>query len=223
MKIQGKTVNIFKAENTDAPLVILNNYRKSNGAIYKKCKELGCPDFTLVEVSDLNWDDDMSPWAIPPISENDTPCGGKADEYLALLLNEIIPVVKSELIAEPRSVMLAGYSLAGLFALYAVTKCDLFTAVASCSGSMWFPDFMEYITKYDTTKLPRAIYFSLGDREAHTNNKILQTVEDHTRAIEKHLAEHGINTVFELNKGNHFQQGALRTAKGIKWILEESK
>ena len=161
MTIQGKTVDIFKAENTDAPLVILNNYMKSNGEIYKKCKELGCPDFTLAEISGLNWDDDMSPWAIPPISENDTPCGGKADAYLTLLLNEIIPTVKTELNAEPRSIMLAGYSLAGLFALYAVTKCDLFTAAASCSGSMWFPDFKEYITKFDTTKLPRAIYFSL--------------------------------------------------------------
>ena len=149
--------------------------------------------------------------------------GIRADEYLELLLDEIIPAVKTELNAEPKVVMLAGYSLAGLFALYAVTKCDLFTAAASCSGSMWFPDFKEYITKFDTTKLPRTIYFSLGDREAHTKNKILQTVEGHTRAIEKHLAESGINTVFELNKGNHFQQGALRTAKGIKWILEESK
>ena len=87
--------------------------------------------------------------------------GIRADEYLELLLDEIIPAVKTELNAEPKVVMLAGYSLAGLFALYAVTKCDLFTAAASCSGSMWFPDFKEYITKFDTTKLPRTIYFSL--------------------------------------------------------------
>lgn len=223
MNIHGKTIEIFKAENTVAPLVILNNYMKSNGEIYKKCKKLGCPDFTLVEISGLNWDDDMSPWAIPPISENDTPCGGKADEYLELLLDEIIPSVKAGLNNELQYMMLAGYSLAGLFALYAVTKCDLFSAVAACSGSMWFPDFKEYIMKYDAAKLPKTIYFSLGDREARTNNKILQTVEDNTREIEKHLAEHGINTVFELNKGNHFQQGALRTAKGIKWILEATK
>lgn len=223
MNIHGKTIEIFKAENTVAPLVILNNYMKSNGEIYKKCKKLGCPDFTLVEISGLNWDDDMSPWAIPPISENDTPCGGKADEYLELLLDEIIPSVKAGLNNEPQYMMLAGYSLAGLFALYAVTKCDLFSAVAACSGSMWFPDFKEYIMKYDAAKLPKTIYFSLGDREARTNNKILQTVEDNTREIEKHLAEHGINTVFELNKGNHFQQGALRTAKGIKWTLEATK
>lgn len=223
MNIHGKTIEIFKAENTVAPLVILNNYMKSNGEIYKKCKKLGCPDFTLVEISGLNWDDDMSPWAIPPISENDTPCGGKADEYLELLLDEIIPSVKAGLNNELQYMMLAGYSLAGLFALYAVTKCDQFSAVAACSGSMWFPDFKEYIMKYDAAKLPKTIYFSLGDREARTNNKILQTVEDNTREIEKHLAEHGINTVFELNKGNHFQQGALRTAKGIKWILEATK
>ena len=58
MTIHGKTIEIFKAENTVVPLVILNNYMKSNGEIYKKCKKLGCPDFTLVEISGLNWDDD---------------------------------------------------------------------------------------------------------------------------------------------------------------------
>lgn len=220
MEIEGKRIDIFKAENNTAPLVILNNYMRSSGDVYEKCKELGCPEFTLVEITGLNWDDDMSPWAIPPISENDTPCGGKADKYLDLLLNKIIPAVKAELNADPDTILLAGYSLAGLFALYAATKCDVFQAIASCSGSMWFPDFKEYIKKCDTSMLPKTVYFSLGDREAHTKNKILNTVEDNTREISDYLAENGINTVFEMKPGNHFKQGQLRTAKGIKWILE---
>lgn len=222
MKIDGKRIDIFKAENDNAPIVILNNYMRSNREIYKKCKELGCPDFTLVGITGLNWDDDMSPWAIPPTSEDDTPCGGKADEYLDLLLDKIIPAVKAELNTEAQTVLLAGYSLAGLFALYAATKCNTFKAIASCSGSMWFPDFKEYLMGYDALKLPKTIYFSLGDKEAHTKNEILNTVEDNTREISAYLAENGIDTVFEMNPGNHFKQGQLRTAKGIKWILERA-
>lgn len=37
---------------------------------------------------------------------------------------------------------IAGYSLAGLFALYALYKTDVFTRVASMSGSLWFPGIM---------------------------------------------------------------------------------
>ena len=70
--------------------------------------------------------------------------------------------------------------------------------------------------------LTRTIYFSLGDREAHTRNPILRTVEENTREISRCLAENGVNTVFEMNKGNHFQQSALRIAKGIRWILQSS-
>ena len=222
MDIQGKTVEIYPAQNANAPLVVLNNYVQSGGEIYQKCLQLGCPDFSLAEISGLNWNDDLSPWAIPSVGGNESPFGGKADDYLALLLGSILPAVKAKLNSQPSSVMLSGYSLAGLFALYAATKCDAFRAVASCSGSMWFPKFREYVAGCNASKLPRVIYFSLGDREARTKNQILQTVEDNTLAIKTNLAEKGIKTVFEKNKGNHFQQTALRTAKGIKWMLENA-
>ena len=222
MDIQGKTVKIHQAQNANAPLVVLNNYVQSGGEIYQKCLQLGCPDFSLAEISGLNWNDDLSPWAIPSVGGNESPFGGKADDYLALLLGSVLPAVKAKLNSQPSSVMLSGYSLAGLFALYAATKCDAFRAVASCSGSMWFPKFREYVAGCNASKLPRVIYFSLGDREARTKNQILKTVEENTLAIKTNLAENGIKTVFEKNKGNHFQQTSLRTAKGIKWILENA-
>ncbi len=221
MKIGSKTIEIYKAECADAPLVILNEYMPGNGEIYRKCRELGCPDFTLAEITGLAWNDDLSPWESPAIGAEDMPFGGKADAYLELLLGQILPAVIGEIGGEPKAVLLAGYSLAGLFALYAATKCDRFQAVASCSGSMWYPRFKEYILSCNAAKLPRVIYLSLGDREARTKNEILRTVENRTREIAEYLGENGIDTVFELNKGNHFQQGALRTAKGIRWILDK--
>ena len=218
--IDNKTIDIFPAETPNAPLVLLNSYMRSNGSILKKSKEIGCNDFTLVEISGLNWDNDLSPWTAPPIGKDDETFGGKADSYLELLLSKIIPAAKGELTTKPKAVLLAGYSLAGLFALYAAVNSNLFQAVASCSGSLWYPGFSKYIKEQDPAVFPKYIYFSLGDREARTKNEILRTVEENTREISAYLSEHGINTIFELNKGNHFQQGELRTAKGIKWILE---
>ena len=223
MKIGAKTIEIYKAQQADAPLVILNEYMPSNGAIYQKCLELGCPDFTLAEITGLDWNNDLSPWESPPIGAEDMPFGGRADAYLELLLGQILPAVIGETGAKPKAVMLAGYSLAGLFALYAATKCDAFCSVASCSGSLWYPGFVGYLTACNAEKLPRTVYLSLGDREARTKNETLRTVEERTRMTEQYLAASGVDAFFELNKGNHFHQGHLRIAKGIRWILEKHR
>jgi predicted alpha/beta superfamily hydrolase len=203
--------------------VILNSYIKYGAEVRKNCSELGCPDFTLAEISGFDWYDDMSPWAVPSVGGNEPQTGGKADACLELLTGKILPKIKDEAGVEPRCVMLAGYSLAGLFALYASTRCAEFRAVASCSGSMWFPGFREYIETRDAGVFPELVYLSLGDREARTGNELLRTVEENTAVISSVLARNGVKTYFEMNKGNHFKQSALRTAKGIKWILEEAK
>ena len=166
MEINGKTLDLYQAKTPGAPLVLLNSYMRSRGDVFQKCSELGCPDFSLAEVSGLNWDDDMSPWAFPPY-------GGRADDYLRELTEAVIPTAIAALGTEPQRMLLAGYSLAGLFALYAATKCDLFEAVASCSGSLWYPDFRAYITACDAAGLPKAVWLSLGDREARTRHPLL--------------------------------------------------
>ena len=61
----------------------------------------------------------------------------------------------------------------------------------------------------------------LGDTtEAKAKNKILSTVQDKTQSLFEFYKSKSIPAIFELNKGNHFTEAALRTAKGIKWILE---
>lgn len=59
------------------------------------------PDFTLVAISGLEWDHDMAPWDIPPISKKDTPCTGGADSYLGLLLSKIIPEAEKQISGTP--------------------------------------------------------------------------------------------------------------------------
>ena len=78
---------------------------------------------------------------------------------------------------------------------------------------------MEYCKRNDCRKLPDKIYFSLGDKEANTRNPILKTVEDNTRELSEYFKNLGSEVIFELNKGNHFTNTSLRSAKGIKAIL----
>lgn len=115
---------------------------------------------------------------------------------------------------------IAGYSLAGLFALYAMYRCDCFARVASISGSLWFPKFREYVLRHELMRQPEMLYMSLGDAEAKTKHAVLKTVQENTEAIVRRYQEVGVDVRWELNPGNHFRDVAMRSAKGIKAILE---
>ena len=144
-------------------------------------------------------------------------CG--ADDYLRLLTKEIIPAAEKEIGGIPCWRGLAGYSLAGLFALYAIYQTDLFSRVGSMSGSLWFPGMKEYIFSHEPQHQLDCIYFSLGDKESKTKNPILRTVQENTKEICAYYQRKGIDTVFRLNPGNHFVQSVERTAAGIDWLL----
>jgi predicted alpha/beta superfamily hydrolase len=216
----GRKGTLYCCEQTDTPLIILNNYSDDGSSVIRAMEGIGTPDCNLLVIGNLRWDHDMTPWYCPPISENDTPYTGGADEYLDLLLTQFLPNCRTVLHGEPCFTGIAGYSLAGLFALYAMYQCDTFDRVASMSGSLWFPGFKEYVLSHDLQKRPEKLYLSLGDREAKTRNPYLKTVQGNTEQIVSHYKQTGFDVTWELNPGNHFKEAALRSAKGIKAILE---
>lgn len=218
-QVGQKTVDVFQSENSNRPVVYLNTYGREGEAVFRQISAFGDLDFTLVAISGLQWEHDMAPWDIPPISSKDTPCTGGADAYLELLLTEILPQAEKTVLGTPLWRGIAGYSLAGLFALYSIYQTDFFSRAASVSGSLWFPDFPAFVRSHTPKQNPECIYFSLGDKEHKTQNPFLQTVRKNTEKIEAFLKQQGVDTTFQLNPGNHFQDAARRTAAGIRWIL----
>lgn len=218
-----KCVDVFQGKKKESPIVILNSFSRSEGSqVNHLLRQMTDRDFHLVSVSNLRWDDDMTPWPIPPIAPGDTPCGGKADTYLKELLDEIIPRVKRQLGVKQVPVWLTGYSLAGLFAVYAMYCTDAFSRIASVSGSLWYPDLMDFMKNHRMIGKPECAYFSLGDQEAHTDNEFLKPVQENTDRIQRYFGMEGTASVFELNRGNHYQNAEERMARGIRWILEEN-
>lgn len=222
LKVSDKTVTLYPAGKAHAPVVYLNTVRGEGAAVWNACQSLHSPPFSLAAVSGLDWDHDMSPWAIPPISASDRPCTGEADAYLALLTEEIVPAVKAELGEEPTFSALAGYSLAGLFALYAAYRTDVFLRFASASGSFWFPGFTEFVREQPMKARPEKLYFSLGNRESHTKNPFLAPVEKRTEWLYDWYRKQGVDTVYVQESGSHFHEPNLRMARGIRWILTEN-
>lgn len=218
-------ITVYRAPEVSEsmPIVYLNAGDDEGAVVWEACRALGCPAFTLAVISGLQWNNDLTPWPMPPIWKNDAPYTGGADEHLVLLTGEIIPAVENTLAEKPLYRVLAGYSLAGLFAVYAAYHTNAFARIVSASGSLWYPDFLEYTQSHALCRVPDKMYFSLGDREAKTKNRYLCLVEERTRMLCEKYSDQGIPTKFELNPGNHFMDADGRMARGIRWILEPVK
>lgn len=221
VSIDGKAVSVFLGNKPGIPSIYLNTYSDEGQKIYEAAQAVGCPPFNLVTVSDLAWSHDMAPWDSPAAFKNGESFTGGADDYLRLLVEEIIPRAEKELAGPPAWRGIAGYSLAGLFALYAIYRTDMFSRVGCMSGSLWFPGFKEYIFSHEPKSRPDCIYFSLGEKEAKTRNPVLKTVQENTEEIQTFYQNKGIDTVFQLNPGNHFVQRIERTIAGIQWLLSK--
>ena len=217
--ISGKAVDVFSETEPGTPIIYLNTFACEGQNVFKATRVAGSPPFTLVAISGLDWNRDMAPWDSPVAFKNGESFTGGANDYLRLLVEEIIPRVEKELPGPPAWRGIAGYSLAGLFALYAIYRTDVFSRVGCMSGSLWFPGFKEYIFSHEPKRRPDCIYFSLGDKEAKTRNSVLKTVQENTEEIQAFYQSKGIDTVFQLNPGNHFVQGIERTIAGIQWLL----
>ena len=223
LEIEGKKIALFGTEKTSSPLVILNTYGDEGQEVWNECQKLYCPPFCFAAISNLAWNNELSPWESPALYKNDGGFSGEADSYLSLLTDKVIPTVCDSMGTKPSYLALAGYSLAGMFAIYAAYRTDIFSRIVSASGSLWFPGFEEYVRFHDFIKKPDCIYLSLGDTEAKAKNRVLATVHDKTESLFELYKSLKIPVIFELNKGNHFTEAALRTAKGIKWILEQQR
>ena len=219
--VGGKTVSVFLANEPASPVIYLNTVSNEGQQVFEAAQAASRSPFTLVSISNLDWNHDMVPWDSPPVFRNAESCTGGADDYLRHLTTEIIPTAEKELAGVPSWRGIAGYSLAGLFALYAIYQTDMFSRVGCMSGSLWFPGFKEYIFSHEPKRQPDCIYFSLGDKEAKTRNPVLKTVQENTEEIRAFYQSKGIDTVFQLNPGNHFVQGIERTVAGIQWLLSK--
>lgn len=105
---------------------------------------VGLPcDVALIAID--NWDDDLTPWPAPGLYRGDADFKGLAAETLERLIGEALPAIEGDAGIAPSRRAIAGYSLGGLFSLYAFVNDRAFDAVASMSGSFWYPGWVDYL------------------------------------------------------------------------------
>lgn len=205
-------MNISRYGNPDADIVLIQPVDDHDLAGIEnevaEIQRLTDQDFCLIAIRVGNWNTDLSPWKAPAVFGKED-FGGGADRTLTEVLKYTEDPAKTYYIG--------GYSLAALFAVWAVYQTDVFRGAAAASPSVWFPGFADYM-KENRIRTGK-VYLSLGDREEKTRNPEMATVGDRIRDAYNLLKGQGVNTILEWNQGNHFRDADIRTAKGFAWVM----
>ena len=130
---------------------------------------------SLVNIGVDLWEENFSPWCAPRVFAKGPNFGDGAQKTLDTLINQVIPWTESELTKPPAYRVLVGYSLAGLFSLWAGVSQQVarvcqpddalsqpgpssqpgaphvdasvatFQRIGAVSGSFWFPGLLDYV------------------------------------------------------------------------------
>ncbi|MBQ9510645.1 MAG: esterase [Clostridia bacterium] len=179
----------------------------------------GTDDWCLASIKTENWNDDLSPWQTDAVFGKQG-FGGGARLTLDGVLN-IVEKLKTSLPAAVKKFFIVGYSLAGLFALWAAYQTNVFCGVAAVSPSVWFDGWTDYSSQNEIKT--KAVYLSLGDKEEKTKNPRMARVGDAIRTQYDVLSGAEVRCKLEWNSGNHFVESDRRVAKGVCWLIDVIK
>ncbi|MDO4512325.1 MAG: alpha/beta hydrolase-fold protein [Bacteroidales bacterium] len=141
------------------------------------------------------------------------------DGTFGYLQNALLPAVEARYATLP--LIVGGYSLGGLFALWSATKSRRFTAVAACSPSLWMPGWEEYYAAHPTQA--KYIYMSLGVDEEKTRKMPYRLVGDCCRRQhQRHVEQLGPDCChLRWHEGDHFTHSEHRKATAFAWCIKK--
>ena len=212
--VSGKEYRLYKAPDAEFLLIqpIDEHDLEALDKEVEGIKELCDKPFSLAAFMIKDWNKELTPWSAPPVFGK-IPFGSGAEDTLTFITSQLLPAVQEE----TAHLILGGYSLAGLFALWASYQTDKFEGIVAASPSVWFPKWIEYAK--DNKPLAKSIYLSLGDKEEKTKNPVMAQVGNAIRRQNELLKGQNVNTILEWNPGNHFIDSEKRTAKGFAWVM----
>ena len=174
----------------------------------------------IVTIPVKNWNEALTPWPAPALYRGESDFGGKAADTLAELLAEGMPLAESRAGLVPATRAICGYSLGGLFSLYAFTHSSAFAACGCLSGSVWYEGWVEHLRALKLNLAGTYAFLSLGTKERRGALPILRTVQESMEACEQILRSSGCKTHFMLGPGNHFQHVNERYEAGLSALDE---
>lgn len=144
-----------------------------------------------------------------------------AEHTYDYLCEVMMPYVREEY--DGCRLILGGYSLGGLFALWCATRLDGISGVYAGSPSLWMDGWDEYADSHPVKA--HVVYMGLGDKEEMTRKQPYTIIGDRVRRQhQRHLALMGSERcMLKWNDGGHFKDIELRKADGLAWVMNTIK
>ena len=212
----------FLSDAINPKYILIQTLGNHERGIFDRTTELiaescGVP-FVLAAFQVFDWNLDLTPWHDDAIDRK-AEVGTKTGETLGYVTESLLPALEADYGKLP--VILGGYSLGGLFALWSAMQTDRFAAIAAASPSLWIKDWLDY-AKGNPVQTGK-VYLSLGDQEEHVKNRAIARVGDSVRGeyelLKAQLGRENCTLVW--NPGNHFQDGDKRLAAAFSWCIKE--
>lgn len=174
---------------------------------------------SIVYVVVDDWNDELTPWPAKGVSARRPDFGGHGARTLETLTERLVPVAERREGLSPARRAIAGYSLAGLFSIYAFANCDTFQDAASMSGSFWYEGWVDYLAGLKRHKDGSLVYLSLGTAERKAPQKIMRTVQEHTDETARILEGWGARVEKRYGPGGHFDHVEERVRAGLEALV----
>lgn len=213
--------NVFATEHPEVLLIQPSaRHETKNDGINREVKALAAnatKGFAIVFFDTVEWAKALMPWHDEAVSR-DEEVGMHAQDTLFYIEESLVPWLHERFGKLP--CIIGGYSLGGLFALWAARQSTAFGAVAAASPSLWIKGWADFADNHSLNA--QLAYVSLGDREEHCRNQRMARIGDCVRHEHMTLiTQLGISaTTLEWNSGGHFGNEAERTAKAFAWCIE---
>lgn len=166
----------------------------------------------IAAVSNIDWDNDLSPWPEAGVPTGSQPFAGEAPEFLKTLTARLIPDIERNIgLKNVTQRDLVGVSMSGLFAMWQWAMCNEFRNVISLSGSFWYKGFADWFDKHMTSKpTGTKAFLLLGKQEPYAPVPQFRSVGVMTERVVERLRAVGVDTEFHWVPGNHYQHAIER-------------
>lgn len=170
---------------------------------------------SIVTIPIEQWNDSLTPWPAKGLYKGDADFGGMGRATLDELQAELIPRFEAAHGLAPNRRAVCGYSLGGLFALYALTHSVFFDACGCLSGSVWYEGWVDHLRACKLSLKGRFAFLSVGSKERRAALAPLRGVQDNMQACAHILEQAGCEVQHTVVPGGHMHQVAERLATGL--------
>lgn len=145
---------------------------------------------------------------------------GEGDKYLEFIVKTLKPYIDKHYntLKNPQNTMIAGSSMGGLIAYYALLKHpDTFGNAGIFSPSFWIADKIKMLTDTNGSKLKGKLFFYIGAKEGKEN---VENMED----IVKRLGDISTASIYSIvdPEGKHNEQAWRKWfAFFYKWVMAD--